>query len=137
MRGVEPPRAEAHRHLKPARLPVPPHPRARRIIDIMGTLVKGFGAACAWRRALGVCGWVFLASTGGVEKVSVCVRSFGLKGRQAGRSGEGCSNRFLDFVRHWRTPLGMTHRGRLCTFRNGNFAVFNSPPTNMKYTGDW
>ena len=27
MRGVEPPRAEAHRHLKPARLPIPPHPR--------------------------------------------------------------------------------------------------------------
>ena len=27
MRGVEPPRAEAHRHLKPARLPIPPHPQ--------------------------------------------------------------------------------------------------------------
>ena len=27
MRGVEPPRANAHRHLKPARLPIPPHPR--------------------------------------------------------------------------------------------------------------
>ena len=27
MRGVEPPRAKAHRHLKPARLPIPPHPR--------------------------------------------------------------------------------------------------------------
>ncbi len=34
MRGVEPPRAEAHRHLKPARLPVPPHPR--RPINIKG-----------------------------------------------------------------------------------------------------
>jgi hypothetical protein len=29
MRGVEPPRAKAHRHLKPARLPIPPHPRQR------------------------------------------------------------------------------------------------------------
>ena len=28
-RGVEPPRAEAHRDLNPARLPVPPHPRAQ------------------------------------------------------------------------------------------------------------
>ena len=28
MRGVEPPRAEAHRHLKPARLPIPPHPQS-------------------------------------------------------------------------------------------------------------
>jgi hypothetical protein len=27
MRGVEPPRAKAHRHLKPARLPIPPHPQ--------------------------------------------------------------------------------------------------------------
>ena len=26
-RGVEPPRAEAHRDLNPARLPIPPHPR--------------------------------------------------------------------------------------------------------------
>src|SRR4051812_42641413 len=25
--GLEPPRAEAHRHLKPARLPIPPRPR--------------------------------------------------------------------------------------------------------------
>jgi hypothetical protein len=29
LRGVEPPRPEGHRHLKPARLPVPPQPRAR------------------------------------------------------------------------------------------------------------
>lgn len=28
MRGLEPPRPEGHRHLKPARLPIPPHPRA-------------------------------------------------------------------------------------------------------------
>ncbi len=28
LRGVEPPRPEGHRHLKPARLPVPPQPRA-------------------------------------------------------------------------------------------------------------
>ena len=27
MRGVEPPRPEGHRHLKPARLPIPPHPQ--------------------------------------------------------------------------------------------------------------
>ena len=27
MRGFEPPRPKGHRHLKPARLPVPPHPR--------------------------------------------------------------------------------------------------------------
>ena len=27
MRGFEPPRPEGHRHLKPARLPVPPHPQ--------------------------------------------------------------------------------------------------------------
>gem|GEM_PF-4326948 len=44
MRGVEPPRAEAHRHLKPARLPIPPHPRSEG--DSMpdpGGPVKGFG----------------------------------------------------------------------------------------------
>ena len=29
MRGLEPPRPEGHRHLKPARLPIPPHPRGR------------------------------------------------------------------------------------------------------------
>ena len=29
MRGFEPPRPKGHRHLKPARLPVPPHPQAR------------------------------------------------------------------------------------------------------------
>ena len=30
MRGLEPPRPEGHRHLKPARLPIPPHPLAGR-----------------------------------------------------------------------------------------------------------
>ena len=30
-RGLEPPRAEAHRDLNPARLPVPPRPRSPRI----------------------------------------------------------------------------------------------------------
>ena len=30
LRGVEPPRPEGHRHLKPARLPVPPQPRGSR-----------------------------------------------------------------------------------------------------------
>jgi hypothetical protein len=30
-RGLEPPRAEAHRDLNPARLPVPPRPRNPRI----------------------------------------------------------------------------------------------------------
>ena len=34
MRGVEPPRAEAHRHLKPARLPIPPHPQLPAIVAI-------------------------------------------------------------------------------------------------------
>jgi hypothetical protein len=28
LRGLEPPRPEGHRHLKPARLPIPPQPRA-------------------------------------------------------------------------------------------------------------
>ena len=40
MRGVEPPRAEAHRHLKPARLPIPPHPRFCVIIRDYGAIVK-------------------------------------------------------------------------------------------------
>ncbi len=34
MRGVEPPRAKARRHLKPVRLPVPPHPLNEPIITV-------------------------------------------------------------------------------------------------------
>src|SRR3989442_12383487 len=33
MRGLEPPRCHHHRLLRPARLPVPPHPRAVRIYE--------------------------------------------------------------------------------------------------------
>ena len=44
MRGVEPPRAEAHRHLKPARLPIPPHPRSILIIKDFGQFVKDISA---------------------------------------------------------------------------------------------
>ena len=29
VKGFEPPRSDLHRHLKPARLPVPPHPQVR------------------------------------------------------------------------------------------------------------
>ena len=41
MRGVEPPRAEAHRHLKPARLPIPPHPQRTANISDFRYFVKG------------------------------------------------------------------------------------------------
>ena len=40
MRGVEPPRAEAHRHLKPARLPIPPHPRHYYFNNYLRTLFQ-------------------------------------------------------------------------------------------------
>ena len=35
-RGLEPPRARAHRNLNPARLPVPPHPREPTVADARG-----------------------------------------------------------------------------------------------------
>jgi hypothetical protein len=35
-RGLEPPRACAHRNLNPARLPVPPHPRGPTVADAGG-----------------------------------------------------------------------------------------------------
>ena len=42
MRGVEPPRANAHRHLKPARLPIPPHPQQARHYSVFLSRVKGY-----------------------------------------------------------------------------------------------
>lgn len=43
MRGFEPPRPKGHRHLKPARLPVPPHPRSKRgTIAIFSAASRGF-----------------------------------------------------------------------------------------------
>ena len=42
MRGVEPPRAEAHRHLKPARLPIPPHPRQNENVTYFTRLSQAF-----------------------------------------------------------------------------------------------
>ena len=43
MRGFEPPRPKGHRHLKPARLPVPPHPQARGgTIAIFGPASRAF-----------------------------------------------------------------------------------------------
>ena len=41
MRGVEPPRAEAHRHLKPARLPIPPHPQGLASPPSRGQALQG------------------------------------------------------------------------------------------------
>ena len=40
MRGLEPPRCHHHRLLRPARLPVPPHPRMERVV-IMRTGLEG------------------------------------------------------------------------------------------------
>jgi hypothetical protein len=36
LRGLEPPRPEEHRHLKPARLPIPPQPRGRQEVSRVG-----------------------------------------------------------------------------------------------------
>src|SRR2546423_2431304 len=40
MRGLEPPRCHHHRLLRPARLPVPPHPREKRIYEAASSSVK-------------------------------------------------------------------------------------------------
>jgi hypothetical protein len=42
MRGIEPPRGCPHRHLKPARLPIPPHPRQTFYINDFNGSVKHF-----------------------------------------------------------------------------------------------
>jgi hypothetical protein len=57
MRGVEPPRAKARRHLKPVRLPVPPHPLDKAIITVFIRLVNKEGGI---GRAIWPVGAVFL-----------------------------------------------------------------------------
>jgi hypothetical protein len=47
MRGLEPPRCHHHRLLRPARLPVPPHPHGQ---FIMRTGRKGVKKASSWPR---------------------------------------------------------------------------------------
>ena len=44
MRGLEPPRGYPHWHLKPARLPIPPHPRACRLWERVARLSTPLGA---------------------------------------------------------------------------------------------
>jgi hypothetical protein len=50
MRGVEPPRAEAHRHLKPARLPIPPHPQGLLFAHFPDNNVQGDNNINDYRR---------------------------------------------------------------------------------------
>ncbi len=45
MRGIEPPRGCPHRHLKPARLPIPPHPRR---YDILAYRLEWSSAFCVF-----------------------------------------------------------------------------------------